>query len=487
MLKVIGKQKMLFVLAGLLLLVVLGACGGGSEGHDSNDDKQLYTCGMDPQVIQAGPGTCPICGMKLVPLKTGTAAAVTGEERHSEEEHTAMKMFGQATDHRSEQDKKILYWRAPMDATYTSDKPGKSPMGMDLIPVYNVASGSTISIDPVTVQNMGVRTAIVARQPFYRIIRTVGHVDYDEETLYSVNLKFHGWIEKLNLNRTGDIVKIGQPLLEIYSPELVATQEEYLLAVKNQKKLSLSSFSEVTEGATNLVDASRQRLKFWDISDSEIQRIEKTGEVSKTLTIFSPVKGVVIHKNAVQGTYVKAGTDLFRIADLSKVWVLAHIFEYELPWIKLGQEVVMELPYVPGKRFKGKVDYIYPYLNENTRDVRLRLVFDNPNLELKPQMYANITIESLGGENELVIPSEAIIRSGKRNVVFVDLGNGKFRPQNIIIGAEGDNGLVKVVAGLQEGERIVTSAQFLLDSESRLREVIQKMLASKKKSMIDDR
>ena len=282
------------------------------------------------------------------------------------------------------------------------------------------------------------------------------------------------------VNRTGDFVKKGQPLFTVYSPELVATQEEYLLAYKNQRKLVQSSFEEVRGGAASLLAASRQRLKYWDISDKEVEDLEKNGTARKTLTIYSPAGGIVVHKNAIQGSYTKAGSDLFRIADLSKVWVYAHIFEYELPWIKVGQRVHMDLPYIPGKGFVGKVDYIYPYLDSKSRDVKVRIVFRNPNFELKPQMYANITIESKAGNDEVVIPSEAIIRSGTRNLVFIDLGGGKFRPQKVVIGPEGEEGLVKVMTGLQEGQRIVTSAQFLLDSESRLREAIQKMLEARK-------
>ncbi len=474
------------ILSGFLILALFFAgCGKGeSDEETAQEGKQLYSCGMHPQVIQDEPGNCPICGMKLTPLRSEPAVATTAEREHSQEEHAGMEMDGKTAGQKKDnKDKEILYWRAPMDPTYISEKPGKSPMGMDLIPVYEgeeVASGSTISIDPVTVQNIGVRTAEVKRQPFSRIVRTVGHIDYDEESLYNINTKFPGWIEKLFVERTGDFVRQGQPLFEIYSPELVATQEEYLLAYKNQRRLAESEFKEVSFGAQSLLGATRQRLKFWDINKNEIEQLERTGKVRRTLTIYSPASGVVVHKNAIEGSYTKAGMDLFRIADLSTVWVYAHIFEYELPWIKAGQKVQMDLPYMPGRQFEGKVDYIYPYLDPKTRDVKIRLVFDNPAVELKPQMYANITIESKAGENELVIPSEAIIRSGKRNLVFIDLGNGKFRPQDVIIGPEGEDAMIKVLTGLEAGQRIVTSAQFLLDSESRLREAIQKMLETKK-------
>ena len=474
----------LLLFSFLMLTLLLAACGKGeSDQETAQEGKQLYSCGMHPQVIQDEPGNCPICGMKLTPLRSEPAVTTTAEHEHSLEEHADMAGDVGKAGNGKKKDKKILYWRAPMDPAYISEKPGKSPMGMDLIPVYEgeeVASGSTISIDPVTVQNMGVRTAEVKRQPFSRIIRTVGHIDYDEGSLYNVNTKFSGWIEKLFVERTGDFVQKGQRLFEIYSPELVATQEEYLLAYRNQQRLSKSEFKEVSMGAQSLLKATRQRLKFWDISDHEIEALERMGEVQRTLTIYSPAEGVIIHKNAIEGSYTKAGMDLFLIADLSSVWALAHIFEYELPWLKVGQKVRMDLPYMPGREFEGRIDYIYPYLDSKTRDVKIRLVFDNPAMELKPQMYANITIASKAGDNVLVIPSEAIIRSGKRNLVFIDLGKGKFRPQDVTIGPEGEDAMIKILTGLKEGQRIVTSAQFLLDSESRLREAIQKMLEAKK-------
>ena len=387
----------------------------------------------------------------------------------------------QNTDSKSE---KILYWRAPMDPTYISDEPGKSPMGMNLIPVYEgekVGNGSAITIDPITVQNIGVRTAIVKRQPFHRVIHTVGHLDYNEEKLSVVNTKFSGWIEKLYVQRTGDLVSKGQPLFTIYAPDLVVTQQEYLLALENQRKMQNTSISEIKQSAQSLLAASRQRLKYWDISDKQIEQLESTGEVSKAITIYSPANGVVIHKNAIEGSHVESGMDLYRIADLSTIWVFAHVFEYELSWVKVGQLAKMELPYLPGKKFAGRIDYIYPYLDKKTRDVKIRLAFENPDLKLKPQMYANIHIASQIDDDALIIPSEAIIRTGIRNLVFIALGEGKFAPQEIRIGAEGGNGMIQVIAGLSEGEIIVTSAQFLLDSESRLQETIQKMLKSSMK------
>ncbi len=458
------------------LFTFWAACSG-PENEPSAGDSQLYACGMHPQVMQEEPGTCPICQMNLTPMVATAHAA----EAHEGRPEGGGRSETTGRD-REREERRVLYWQAPMDPSYIADEPGKSPMGMDLIPVYEgekVYSGSTISIDPATVQNIGVRYAAVKRQPFNRVIRTVGHLDYNEETLYNVSTKFSGWIEELLVKRTGDVVRKGQPLFQIYSPELLSTQEEYLLAFRNQKRLSGSDFSQVSSGAQSLFKAARQRLKLWDISDADIRTLEESGQVMKSLTIYSPASGVVVHKNAIAGSYVKAGMDLFRIADLSTIWVYAHIFEYEVPWIRAGQEAEIELPYIPGKRYVGKVDYVYPYLDQKTRDVKIRLVFQNRDFELKPQMYANIRIQSSGGLRELVIPTEAIMRSGQRNLVFVQLGEGKFRPQEVVIGPEGEGGMIKVISGLQEGQKIVTSAQFLIDSESRLREAIQKMLDDK--------
>jgi Cu(I)/Ag(I) efflux system membrane fusion protein/cobalt-zinc-cadmium efflux system membrane fusion protein len=371
-----------------------------------------------------------------------------------------------------------------MDPTEIYDEPGKSKMGMDLIPVYEdqatLGAGGSIRIDPVTVQNMGVRTTMVDRGDFTRSIRTVGQIEYNEEKLYIVNTKISGWIETLFVNYVGEMVRKGDPLLEIYSPELVTTQEEYLLALDTQRRLAQSNFESVRDGAESLFESSRKRLLYWDIPVSETERLEKSGEVKKTVQLESPATGMVVHKNAVEGLHVKEGTSLYQIADLSTVWVHASIYDYELPWISDGQSAKMELSYLPGKTFEGKVAYVYPYLREKARDVHVRLEFPNPGLELKIGMYANIDIQAPTIRDAVVIPTEAIIRSGARNVVFVVRGEGRFEPRQVMLGEEGDNGQIRVVSGLLGNEEVVTSAQFLLDSESRLQEVIQKLLAERR-------
>jgi RND family efflux transporter MFP subunit len=377
--------------------------------------------------------------------------------------------------------KKVKYWVAPMDPTYIRNEPGKSPMGMDLVPVYEEEGGekepaSAIQIDPVTMQNMGVRLAKVMRKPLAKDIRTYGNITYDETGIYTVNTKFSGWIEKLYVNFVGDKVRKGQPLFDIYSPELLSAQEEYLLALQQCTSLSTSPYPDIRQGAQRLLEASRTRLRYWDLTEEQISEIEQAGKTQKTLTIYSPATGVVIKKLAFEGHYVKAGEHQYEIADLSKVWVDVDIYEYELPWVYQGMPAEMELAYIPGRRFYGKVLYIYPYLTAKTRTATLRLEFTNPDYELKPDMYANIYLKSAVAKDSLVIPQEAVIDSGLRKVVFVSRGRGKFEPRDVTLGSEGNDNEYEVLSGLHEGELIVVSGQFMLDSESRLQEAIQKML-----------
>jgi Cu(I)/Ag(I) efflux system membrane fusion protein/cobalt-zinc-cadmium efflux system membrane fusion protein len=385
--------------------------------------------------------------------------------------------------------KKIKYWVAPMDPTYIQYEPGKSPMGMDLVPVYEELGeekepASTIRIDPVTMQNMGVRLSQVQRKPLIKYIRTFGNIRTDGTRLYEVNTKFSGWIEKLYVHSEGEVVKKGQPLFAIYSPELVSAQEEYLLALQQYSNLSTSGYSSIREGAKRLLEASRIRLRYWDLTDRQISQIEKTGKTTKTLTVHSPASGVVVRQKATEGRYFKPGKRMYKIADLSTVWVDVDIYEYELPWVREGMPAEMELSYVPGKRFYGKVVYIYPYLEAQTRTAKLRLKFPNPDYQLKLDMYANVHLKSSLADDALVIPQEAVIDSGIRKVVFVALGKGKFQPRDVKLGLEGNDNEFQVLEGLSEGEQIVVSAQFMLDSESRLREAVQKMLEVRQDSTV---
>lgn len=380
----------------------------------------------------------------------------------------------------AKKERKVKYWVSPMDPGYVRDQPGKAPCGMDMVPVYEDEAGAAqegaIAVDPRTLQSMGVRTGKAEIKDLSRTIRAVGKVTYDERRLTVVNTKLTGWVERLYVKATGDPLRRGQNLLSLYSPELVATQEEYLLALKNFKTLGQSGFPEFQEGARRLRAASRQRLKYWDIPDSQITDLEQTGQVKKTLTLVSPVNGIVIKRLVTEGQMVQAGMPLLEVADLSTVWVEADIYEYELPWVKVGEHAQMTLTYLPGQTYHGRVHYIYPYLKEATRTARVRLTFPNPGLKLKPEMYAQVEITSPLKEPSVAVPAEAVLDTGERQHVFLALGGGRFEPREIKVGVRGDDGLVQVLSGLKGGEEVVTSAQFLLDSESRFREAIAQML-----------
>ena len=377
--------------------------------------------------------------------------------------------------------KKIKYWVAPMDPTYIRDEPGKSPMGMDLVPVYEEDGGekeptSTIRIDPVTIQNMGIRTAPVIRKPVTKTIRTFGNVTYDETRMVSVNTKFDGWIEKLHVNFVGERIKRGQPLFDIYSPGLVTTQEEYLLALKQYRSLKDSPFVHVRDSAERLMAASRKRLQYWDMSDSQIRQLETTGQVRKAITIFSPSGGVVIQKSVVEGQFVKAGENHYQIADLSTVWVDVDIYEYELPYVKKGMPARMELSYVPGERFQGEVLYIYPYLSKETRTARLRLAFPNtipnlsractPTFDWKPNSPARIW-----SSHRRRLSTQACARSFLS--AKARASSNRVRSSSV---SKSTGTSIRFSRGCPKAREIVISAQFMLDSESRLREAVQKML-----------
>jgi Cu(I)/Ag(I) efflux system membrane fusion protein/cobalt-zinc-cadmium efflux system membrane fusion protein len=419
--------------------------GGSSPAGTVSEDKTLYTCGMHPNVIQDKPGNCPICEMKLTPLRRSTGGSSTGE-------------------------RKIKHWRAPMDPTYISDKPGKSPMGMDLVPVYEEEdpAASAITIDPVTIQNMAIRTVILTNGPLRRTLRTVASIDRDETALADVTTKFMGWIEKLYVDSTGEQVHRGDPLFEIYSPELYSAQTEYLLALKAGRGTD--------PGSQALLQTSELKLKYYDISDAQIEELKQTRQPKKTLRVQAPIDGFVMEKMVVEGQMVQAGQKLYRLSDLGLVWVHAQIYEQDLPFIELGQEATMSLSYLPDRAFRGRVTYIYPNLDEKTRTVRIRMEFHNPGYFLKPGMYAQVILTSQLADSALLAPSSVVLRSGSKNTVFVARAGGKFEARQVVLGPKAEHDMVQVLAGLNTGERVVLSGQFMLDSESQLREAVQKML-----------
>ncbi|MFH2060257.1 MAG: efflux RND transporter periplasmic adaptor subunit [Pseudomonadota bacterium] len=405
---------------------------------------------MDPMEIYDKPGQSKM-GMDLVPVYEDDVS-----------------------DDTSDKQRKIVYWKAPMDPTEIYEQPGKSRMGMDLVPVYEdeLMGGVDIKIDPIVEQNMGLKTEAVQKGLLQHTIKTYGNITFDETKKGVVSQRFGGWIEKLYADYTGFYVEKGQPLYEIYSPELLAAQEEYLSAYKNYKKNPVGINHELHLSA-------RVRLSYFGIADQEILAIEKNGQVRKNLLVRSPFTGVVTHKNVTQGSYVKKGESLYTIADLSHVWVEAHIFEYEQNVVFKGQAVEMTLSYNPDKVYKGKIAYIFPYLQQKTRDVIIRIDFENKNNELKPDMFAKINIKTGREKQGLSISSQAVIHSGEEKIVFVSKGKGKYTPRKITLGLSLDDDKVQVLSGLSEDEIVVTSGQFLLDSESRLKEAIQKMIESK--------
>jgi len=367
--------------------------------------KQLYTCGMHPQVIQDHPGNCPICGMKLTPM------------------------------HRS-------------DGTNASDL-------------------STIQIDPVTVQNMGFRSELVTRGPVQKTVRTYAAIDFDKTHLADVTTKYKGWIEKLYVDSTGEQVHRGDPLFEIYAPELYSAQTEFILAL-NQPANSL--------GTDTLVTSARNKLKFYDISDEQIAELEKTREAQKTLRVGAPADGFIVDKSVVQGQMVDEGMKLYRIADLGTVWVQAQIYEQDIPFVQLGQEAEVSLSYMPDRKFRGRVTYIYPTVDERTRTAKVRMEFHNPGFLLKPGMFATVELKAQLTPDAVLVPDTAVLRSGEKNTVFIALDGGKFEPRVITLGPRSDNDTYQVLSGLNAGERVVTSGQFMLDSESQLRAAVQKMM-----------
>lgn len=344
---------------------------------------------------------------------------------------------------------------------------------------------NTVEIEPEKQQLIGVKTVVASIKPMQKIIRTVGRVEYDERRLATVNTKYEGWIEKLYVDFTGKHIKQGEPLAEVYSPELVATQQEYLnVLMWDQSAVSRDrlvpggqSGSTRTEqsavgamlsrDAERIAEAARQRLKLWDITDEQIKTIEESGKPIRTLTIYSPVNGYVVEKNAVQGMRVMPGEKLFDLADLSTVWVISDIYEYELGLIKIGQNADISLSYFPGKVFSSTIDYIYPALSGDTRTAKVRFSIANPSAQLKPQMFANVEIRIDLGK-KLVIPDDSVIDTGTRQIIYVEKGEGYFEPREVQTGLKAD-GLTEVLHGLNAGEKVASSGTFLIDSEAQLK------------------
>jgi len=405
----------------ILFLVLASVAGFGAlqpaQQLQAAEHKTLYTCGMHPQIIQDHPGNCPICGMRLTPIHSTEAAVDT-------------------------------------DVT---NAPAAAP--------------DVMTIDPVTIQTMGVRTALVTGGPLRRTMRTVGNVAYDETSLAQVTTKFRGWVEKLQVDATGQLVNPGDALFDIYSPELYSAQTEYLAALP-------AAGETPSTGERGLLDSARMKLKFYDLSDAQIAELETTRTPAKLVTIHAPISGFVTEKDVVQGQMVEAGMKLYELADLAIVWVYAEIYEQDLPYVQLGQEATMSLSYLPDRTFRGRVTYVYPTVDEKTRTARVRMEFHNPGYYLKPGMFATVELVSEVSPSVVQVPDSAVLRSGQQNTVFVALPGGRFAPRTVVLGMQAQDDLDEVISGLSAGERVVTSGQFLLDSESQLREAIQKMTSA---------
>jgi membrane fusion protein, copper/silver efflux system len=428
-----------------------GSAGSGQAqtGQAKAEAKaQLYQCPMHPSYTSDKPGDCPICGMKLVPVKP-------------EEEPAAAPA-----------PKKKTMYRSTMMPNEVSDKPGKDSMGMDMVPFEVEESGAVsevggriqIKISAERQQLIGVKTAPVVSQPIRKLIKAVGRVDYAEPSLSLVNLKFDGWVEKLYVNATGRAVRKGEPLFDLYSPDLVAAQQEYLIALKAGPALG---------EASSVLKSAREKLRLWGVTDQQVEELGRSGGFKTTVTVYAPASGIVIEKNVVQGQKVMSGESLFKIADLSRVWIIGEVYEYELPFIKTGQAVQVSLSYYPGESFTGKITYIYPYLKTETRTNEVRIEVANPGFKFKPGMFANLEVHVDYG-TRLTIPADAVLDAGETKIAFVALADGYFEPREVRLGVRGED-IYEVLGGVSAGENVVTAANFLVDSESSLKAALSRM------------
>ncbi len=417
---------------------------------------------MHPQIVKGEEGSCPICGMDLV-LK----------EADPEEQKAKSKQ---------KKEKKIAYWVAPMDANFRRDEPGQSPMGMDLVPVYEEAEDAgndkglpKISINATTAQNMGVRSATVKKQELSRAIKTIGSVTYNEDSLHHVHVRAKGWVEKVYVKSLGDPIKQGRSLLDFYSPEIVAAQKDLILASRRTTKISGGRGSSLTE-------SSKIRLRDLNVPNSVIEKIAKQGKSQNTIPIIAKHDGVVVKVGIRNGMYITPQNELYTIADLSSVWVIVDVFEHQLTWVNVGDKAEIKVQGVPGKVWQGQVDYIYPELNFKTRTLKVRLQIATPKQLLKPNMFADVSILS-SSKKVLSVPVEAVIYyENSPRIVKVISEEGaerlKYQPIEIQTGMK-SNGMVEVVEGLVEGDRVVASGQFMIDSESNLKASFRRLTEDK--------
>jgi Cu(I)/Ag(I) efflux system membrane fusion protein len=383
--------------------------------------------------------------------------------------HPIADLFGDAPERptaavETAKERRIKHWVAPMDPNFVSDKPGKSPMGMDLVPVYEDDGAGSVTVDAAAVQNIGVATAVALRRDVSRSIRAVGSVAYDESTMTRIQSKVEGWIEKLYVNTTGRKIARDTILLEIYAPALVATQEEFLLALDYRAAMGAGN-----EDADRLYEASLKRLRLFDVPEHQIDELIADRIVKKTLHIHSPFDGVIIEKNVNEGMQVKPGATLFALADLSRVWVVADLYETELRFVKAGQTARLTVAAWPGEVFTGTIDYVYPYLDTRSRTMKVRLIFPNREGKLAPGMYGDVTVDAGTAKNAVTVVSQAILRTGRRDLVYVETGPGRYEPRQVTAGLAAD-GYTVIEAGVSPGEKVVTSSHFLIDAEAQLKQ-----------------
>jgi RND family efflux transporter MFP subunit len=472
--QIIGAALGVAVLAvGAVLYSSLRLSGAATPSSVPAADAKAarYHCPMHLTMVSDRPGDCPICGMRMVPIEDGEGE---GGEPESAAHGSHPAEHGQ---HAAEPaGKKKIVYRSTMNPAEVSDRPGKDSMGMEMVPEEideSPAAGggaavegrAAVKLSTQKRQLIGVRTAPVEKGPFVRTIRTVGRVTYDETRLRSVFTKTAGWVERLYANTTGQLVKEGDPLLTIYSPELVASAQEYLLARRARDRLAGSELAGAS--GERLLASARRRLLLFDLTRQQIAELEKSGEAPTAMTLHAPISGHLIARNVTQGDRIEPGTKLLDIAELSRVWVMADIYEYELPFVRVGQVATMTLSYLPERTFEGRIMLIHPVLSETTRTVKAHIEFPNPDFALKPEMYAQVEIRSDLGER-LAVPESAVITTGTRDIAFVDRGEGYFEPRDLKLGVRLPDRF-EVLEGLAEGERVLTSGNFLVDSESKLK------------------